>query len=79
MKVVAVSPPWLMPSMHAPRTHRARTMHVYTPCTHQVRLGQFERALLQGRATIVGGYLILFGLQALVLAVLVVRPILDTL
>ena len=36
-------------------------------------------ALLQGRATIVGGYLILFGLQALVLAVLVVRPILDTL
>ena len=76
MKVVAVSPPWLMPSMHAPRTHH---VHVHPPCTHQVRLGQFERALLQGRATIVGGYLILFGLQALVLAVLVVRPILDTL
>jgi hypothetical protein len=54
-------------------------MHVHPPRTHQVRLGQFERALLQGRATIVGGYLILFGLQALVLAVLVVRPILDTL
>jgi hypothetical protein len=54
-------------------------MHVHPTRTHQVRLGQFERALLQGRATIVGGYLILFGLQALVLAVLVVRPILDTL
>ena len=86
MKVVAATPPWLMPSMHAPRTHRARTAHApctctrrHAPCKHQVRLGQFERALLQGRATIVGGYLILFGLQALVLAVLVVRPILDTL
>ena len=76
MKVVAASAPWLMPSMHAPCAHH---VHVHPPCTHQVRLGQFERALLQGRATIVGGYLILFGLQALVLAVLVVRPILDTL
>ena len=42
-----------------------------------MRLGQFERALLQGRATIVGGYLVLFGLQALVLAVLVVGPLLE--
>ena len=64
-----------MSSMHA----CARTAHAPCTCTHQVRLGQFERALLQGRATIVGGYLILFGLQALVLAVLVVRPILDAL
>ena len=49
-------------SVHVLLTHHAHTVHI--PCTYQVRLEQFERALLQGRATIVGGYLILFGLQA---------------
>ena len=49
-------------SMHVLLTHHTHTVHI--PCTYQVRLEQFERALLQGRATIVGGYLILFGLQA---------------
>ena len=49
--------------MHAMHVmHAMHAMHI--PCAYQVRLEQFERALLQGRATIVGGYLILFGLQA---------------
>ena len=49
--------------MHA--VHAMHAMHaMHIPCAYQVRLEQFERALLQGRATIVGGYLILFGLQA---------------
>eukprot|EP00908_Phaeocystis_cordata_P023102 Transcript_5530.p2 GENE.Transcript_5530~~Transcript_5530.p2 ORF type:complete len:246 (-),score=73.31 Transcript_5530:18-755(-) len=54
-----------------------RQLARWRPAPAQVRLGQFERALLQGRATIVGGYLVLFGLQALVLAVLVVGPLLE--
>ena len=54
-----------------------RQLARWRPAPAQVRLGQFERALLQGRATIVGGYLELFGLQALVLAVLVVGPLLE--
>ena len=40
-------------------------------------IDQFEKSLLQGRASVSGGYLVLFGLQALVLLVLVIQPLVE--
>ena len=38
-------------------------------------LDEFERSLLAGRAGVASGYLILFGMQALALALFVVQPL----
>ena len=54
-----------------------RQLARWRPDDATVRLADFERALLQGRATIVGGYVVLFGLQAMVLAVFVLGPLLE--
>ena len=56
-----------------------RQLERWRPEAGTVRLQEFERALLQGRLTIVGGYLTLFGIQALVLAVFVLGPLVDRL
>ena len=42
-----------------------------------VALREFERSLLQGRAVVASGYVVLFGLQALVLALFVVKPLAE--
>ena len=54
-----------------------RQLERWKPSDDVVRLGEFERALLVGRSVIVGGYLILFGLQALVLGTFVVGPLIE--
>ena len=54
-----------------------RQLERWKPADDVVRLGEFERALLVGRSVIVGGYLILFGLQALVLGTFVVGPLIE--
>ena len=56
-----------------------RQLERWRPEAGTVRLQEFERALLQGRLTIVGGYLTLFGIQALVLAVFVLGPLVERL
>jgi hypothetical protein len=42
-------------------------------------LEEYEKSLLQGRSAIFSGYVILFGLQAMVLALLVVLPLVQAL
>ena len=54
-----------------------RQLERWKPADDVVRLGEFERALLVGRSVIVGGYLILFGLQALVLGTFVIGPLIE--
>jgi len=49
-----------------------RQLARWTPEPGRISLGTFERALLTGRATILSGYVVLFGIQALLVVVFVV-------
>ena len=53
----------------------ARQLSRWRPQPSVFVLDEFERSLLQGRAAIASGYVILFGLQALVLVVFVAQPL----
>lgn len=65
-------------SSYVSREEIGRQLGRWRPATGVLELGAFERSLVQGRTTILLGYTILFGLQALVLALFVVRPAVET-
>ena len=54
-----------------------RQLDRWRPDASTLILDEFERALLMGRANVLLGYTTLFGLQAAVLCVFAVRPILE--
>ena len=53
----------------------ARQLQRWRPEDGVFVVEEFETSLLQGRATIASGYVILFGLQALMLCIFVVQPL----
>lgn len=56
-----------------------RQLSRWRPDGTRFSLADFERALLIGRANILLGFVVLFGMQATVLLVLVISPLLNTL
>ena len=56
-----------------------RQISRWRPDASTLDLDEFSRSLVQGRAVVGSGYVILFGLQALTLALLVVKPLMELL
>lgn len=56
-----------------------RQLSRWRPNTETFVLAEYERSLLQARASVAVGYVVLFGLQAMVLSLLVVQPLVDAL
>ncbi len=54
-----------------------RCVSRWRPDAGSLDVGAFETNLLQGRATQLSGYVVLFGLQLLVIAILVVDPLMQ--
>ena len=66
-------------SSHACDSSRVNEQARWRPDAATFAVDDFERSLLQGRAIVSCGYVILFGLQALVLALLVLQPLAELL
>jgi len=64
-------------SQFVARQEVARKLRRWRPEPDTFDLAEFETSLLQGRANILLGYVTLFGLQALVLSILVLKPLLE--
>ena len=56
-----------------------RAISRWRPDERTFSLGEYEKNLLQGRATVAAGYATLFGLQALVAVLLILQPLLGLL
>lgn len=64
-------------SPYVAREEIGRQVGRWRPAEGELALSAFETSLIQGRASIFLGYAVLFGLQALVLSVLVLGPLAD--
>ena len=79
---LAVDALWAALSANAPYVSPEeveRCLACWRPDPTTFAIDDFEQALKQGRATVVLGYTILFGIQALVATLLVLQPLLDAL
>lgn len=56
-----------------------RCLARWRPNPATLALDDFERSLLQGRAIVACGFVVLFGMEALVLVLLVLRPLIEKL
>ena len=77
---VALDACWVALSGASPFVSREeidRQLSRWRPETDELALAAFETSLIQGRANILLGYVVLFGLQALVLGVLMLGPLAD--
>ena len=54
-----------------------RQLSRWRPDASTLDLDEFSTSLMQGRAVVGSGYLMLFGLQALTVALLVIQPLLE--
>lgn len=54
-----------------------RQLSRWRPTSSEFDLAAFELSVIQGRMTVFLGYMILFGIEGLALAILVVKPILE--
>ena len=79
---LAVDAVWAALSANAPYVSPeevTRCIKRWRPDSTTFAIDDFERELLQGRAAVVLGYTILFGVQLLVAGLLILQPLLDAL
>lgn len=77
---LAVDATWAALSANAPYVSPEEVERCFArwrPDATTLAIEDFERELLQGRATVVVGYTILFGIQILVASLLFLQPLLD--